>query len=153
MLSWKEVIWRVKQLKPHVEISIPAGLLPPPETAGFQPSIGEKPGKHYRLPLPDGSGIHVRLHKGKYYVHWDVCDPMARGILCHLVNDAPHQIPIISCAASVAYELLRYKRLELGSLLKGCLKGIIVGGFILMAAALLYSPQSSPARQASQAWI
>jgi len=90
-VEWRDVIWYARyRLPPHEEICYPDTLLPPPETAGFKPSLGEGPGRHYRLPLPDNTGIHVRHHNGKYCIHWDQCDPEACGIISHLTHDAPH---------------------------------------------------------------
>jgi hypothetical protein len=112
---------------PHKEFRVPASYLPPPETAGFRPSIGEKPGKHYRLPLDDGTGIHVRLYEGWYYIHWDRCDPISRGVLCHLLNDAPHWIPALAGLAGMAYGKLRNPSANLNNLLEEGIKWMIIG--------------------------
>jgi len=88
-------------MPPHVELKIPAYCLPHPERAGFRKSIGGAPGVHYRLPLPDGSSVHVRLYKGYYYVHWDIRDPSVDPI-GHLLHDAPHYLVIPLLAGGLA---------------------------------------------------
>jgi len=88
-------------MPPHVELKIPAYCLPHPERAGFRQSIGGAPGVHYRLLLPDGSSVHVRLYKGYYYVHWDIRDPSVDPI-GHLLHDALHYLIIPLLAGGLA---------------------------------------------------
>jgi len=108
--NWRLVIWTVRYaMPPHVELRVPAYCLLHPERVGFRRSIGGAPGVHYRLLLPDGSSVHVRLYKGYYYVHWDIRDPSVDPI-GHLLHDAPHYLVIpallgISAAISKAREV------------------------------------------------
>jgi len=100
--NWGLVVWTVRYaMPPHEEFKIPAYCLPHPERAGFRQSIGGAPGVHYRLLLPDGSGVHVRLYKGYYYVHWDIRDPSVDPI-GHLLHDAPHYLIIPLLAGGLA---------------------------------------------------
>lgn len=107
-MDWRWVIWYVRNyLPPHREVCYPDTELLPPETAGFTPSLGEGPGEHYRYPLPDGTGIHVRHHNNCYYVHWDKCDPITQGILCHLIHDAPHILLLLLMIGFIAARVIR----------------------------------------------
>ncbi|MEB3780832.1 MAG: hypothetical protein GSR85_11500 [Desulfurococcales archaeon] len=136
--NWTSIIRLVRySYPPHVELEFPANSLPPPESAGFKPSIGEKPGKHYRVPLPDGTGVHVRYYDGKYYIHWDKCDPLTRGVLCHWVNDAPHIIPIVGAALGLLHKQFSTTSAKLEDLMEGAIKGMIAGVAITILLNLI----------------
>jgi len=91
--NWNNIIEYIRNnMPPHKEICIPEEKLPNPQTIGFKKSIGQGPGTHYRHPLPDKTGIHIRHHNKKYCIHWDKCDPTKGGIICHLTKDSPQQI-------------------------------------------------------------
>lgn len=142
--DWNGVIKFVRyRLPPHEELEIPANCLPPPENVGFRPSIGMKPGSHYRLPLPDGTGIHIRFYEGRYYIHWDKCDPLTRGILCHLAKDAPYVILAGGAILGALYELFSSNQPGLKDLIRGALKGMGVGLIIQALLELLYSNANS----------
>jgi len=80
----------------HTDVSISKLDVPHPSTACFVSHFGDWAGQKgdYRLPLPDGKELHVKVYEETYNVHWDL-ESAINNPLGHLFWDAFHWIVII----------------------------------------------------------
>ena len=86
----------VSEFPPHVDVCVPADMVPHPGESGLERTVGFGLGRHYALPLPSGGRLHVKVKRGDcYHVHWDIRDPH-RDPLGHLIMDAPRLTAISS---------------------------------------------------------
>lgn len=94
--DWSSAIDHALSLPVHQDLELSKQDLPHPTEAGFVLSVGDPAGQQadYRLPLDDGRGVHVKEYEITYKIHWDHKDP-GRDIIGHIVEDAPHWLPII----------------------------------------------------------
>ena len=103
--TWEQIISAVLTLPKHKDIVVKFSEVPelPPE---FKPRPGDNDGQitDYGLALEDGTGIHIKVYKDYYKIHWDEKDPI-KDPFGHLAYDAPHWIPIIA----VGTDLLLFK--------------------------------------------
>ena len=101
--SWADVVRTVLENPVHIDTSFEKATLPPPESSGFVPSIGEFKGQvaDWRLPLLDKRGIHAVEFEGEYSTHWDNKDPTVDWV-DHLLEDAFHWVIVIGAIALLA---------------------------------------------------
>ncbi len=86
-MDWEAAITIVLTLPLHARYRVPRHVIDCPTDAGFYTSTGLQSCKrHYRLPLPDGRGIHVHAHERHYDIHWDRFDPK-HSLTRHLIVD------------------------------------------------------------------
>jgi hypothetical protein len=85
--EWTLLAPLVLALPLHARYLVPREAVPHPEDAGFYRSIGlASAAAHYRLPLPDGRGLHVHEFLDHFRVHWDRVDPSV-SLVGHFVHD------------------------------------------------------------------
>jgi hypothetical protein len=97
---WDAVIARVREMPFHVDVAV-SDAVPPPVSAGFDPGRGKPAGQRadYRLPLPDGTEVHVREYDDRFTVHRDRHSAEQR--LRHLALDAPLETAVGATALSL----------------------------------------------------
>ncbi|HKM76778.1 MAG TPA: hypothetical protein VJZ32_10195 [Candidatus Bathyarchaeia archaeon] len=101
--TWENWVTFVRLSKPaHENTFIPKDTCVHPSQAGFVSSLGDSEYSvpHYRLGLPDGSGIHVAEYSDGYLIHWDYVDP-GINLVGHIQYDAPQYLPLLNAAISI----------------------------------------------------
>lgn len=88
LTEWNIIIQEVLRYDYHTDVVV-SNDVTHPESAGFERGAGKPQGQqaNYRLPLQDGSEIHVKEYSDRYEVHRDRCT--ANNSVGHLVQDAP----------------------------------------------------------------
>ncbi|MEM3670732.1 MAG: hypothetical protein QW767_03195 [Thermoprotei archaeon] len=86
--GWRDLVKRVQQLPPHVDLWVAKASVSPPNIVGFRKSVGWKKGSiaNWRLALANGRSIHAREYRDHFRIHWDIADPR-KNPLRHLVYD------------------------------------------------------------------
>jgi hypothetical protein len=101
MLTWNYVTIEVLRRPCHTDLKVKKTEIAHPSRCGFYLGTGEPQGQgaDYRKCLQDGKGLHIREYEEYYLIHWDKVDPS--NFIGHLIEDAPHWIPLIVSAFAI----------------------------------------------------
>ena len=105
--SWTVIVSFISTQPFHLDYTYPKGALTHPSQSGFKQSSGELKGQvaDWRMTLPDRSGVHVIEFQDAYVVHRDKRCPLVDR-LGHIVQDAPHWIPVIAAGVALSVVFL-----------------------------------------------
>lgn len=126
--SWRDLVKRVQQLPPHVDMLVSKATVSPPSRFGFRRSVGWKKGSivNWRLALANGRSIHVREYCDHFKIHWDIADP-GKNPLRHLVYDTRRLFNALRVSAALSLTAVVFYHSELLQTVFGVLeKSLIV---------------------------
>ena len=103
MSTWSGIIDDVLRHEAHREVFVKSGVVPHPCEAGFTRHLGLPVGQaeDWRKTVRGGEGIHVRVYREGYGVHWDRVCPLERPLMHGFVDT-----PIVAGVACVAAVLV-----------------------------------------------
>lgn len=111
--NWQDLVTYMKSLSPHHDVEISKEsfdrvILQKYVLQRYHSIFGDPDGQiaNYRIPLKDGSGIHIKEYDNKYKIHWDNSN-LATDPVGHLINDAPHHIVTILGALILGYAIYK----------------------------------------------
>jgi hypothetical protein len=109
--SWDEVNNTVLSYPRHTDLIVATWMVPQ-LPVDFKQRFGflfNGRLAHYSKSLPDGKGIHIKVYKDHYEVHWDEKDPN-KDPLGHLYYDAPEYLAAIAIGAGIGIGAYAYHR-------------------------------------------
>lgn len=124
---WNDIIKRVLEQPPHIDLKVPKDVLPHPSLCGFLKRRGFPHGQRsdWERVLPSGGSIHVKEYDNRYEVHWDIVSPRV-SVLGHLRKDSRHCWVLLSGGTAAAIgSFFGGVHLIIGSFFGGMLLGFL----------------------------